>query len=69
MTIPLIARLLEESEHLRPESADPELEAVRMALLIEDVIGVTLEDQQISSDLLLNRKALRSLLADAATPL
>ncbi len=69
MTTPLLDRLLKEWEHLRPESADPDLEAVRLALLIEDVFGVTLTDQQISRDFLLNRKALRSLLADAATPL
>lgn len=69
MTTPLLDRVLAELDQLSPESADPELETVRLALLIEDVLGVTLTDQQISRDFLLNREALRSLLADAATPL
>lgn len=69
MTISLLDRLLAECEHLRPESADPDLQAVRLALLIEDVLGVTLTDEQISRDFLLGPKALKSLLTDAAAPL
>ena len=58
-----VDRLLEEWERLGPGSEDPELEAIRMAVLVEDVLGVTLSDEQISGDLLLAPEALRSLLA------
>ena len=68
MTMSPLDRLLQEWEYQRHESTDPELAALRLALLIEDVLGVTLADQQISREFLLDRNALRSLVVEAATP-
>lgn len=42
-----ISRVLEEWRALRDPAADPELEAVRLAILLEDVLGVTLTDDDI----------------------
>lgn len=44
----LADRLLAESAHLRQET-DPGLDALRRALLAEDVLGITLTDAQIVS--------------------
>ena len=44
------------------QELDPELEAVRLAILIEDVTGVTLTDSQIRLGVLADPVALRRLL-------
>lgn len=46
MTTPPADRLLAEFQHLRPV-ADAELDALRRALVIEDVLGVRLTDAQL----------------------
>jgi len=43
--------------------ADPELEAVRAAILIEDVFGVTLSDAEINPALLAGASAVAALAA------
>ena len=40
----VVKQVLREHEALRRPDADPELEAVRAAILLEDVFGVTLPD-------------------------
>lgn len=60
-------RLLAEWESLRPASADADLEAVRLAIVVEDVLGVTLTDEQMSHSFLLDRHALLGLLTDTTT--
>ena len=44
----LLDRLLVEREHLRARHNDPALASLGMAILIEDVFGITLTDEQIS---------------------
>lgn len=43
--------ILAELARLRGADPDPVLEAMRMALLIEDVFGITLSDEQIDPSL------------------
>lgn len=45
-------RILAEFSRLRDANPDPALEAVRTALLVEDVFGITLSDHQIGPELL-----------------
>lgn len=60
-------RLLAESPHL-PPVADPELDALRWAVLVEDVLGVVLSDEQITSGDLRDPGRLRALVATADPP-
>lgn len=62
MTDGLIDRFLSECEDLGLRDADPQLDAVRMAILVEDVFGVVLTDEQISPAVVGDRAALRNLL-------
>lgn len=62
MSTPPVDRLLEECAHLRP-LADPALDTLRRALLVEDVLGVHLTDPQISREVLTDPAALRRLSA------
>lgn len=54
-------RILAEFAHLRDPGSDPALAAVQTALLVEDVFGVTLTDDQIDPAVLAEPGALRSL--------
>ena len=56
-----IGRLAAESRLGGPRSADGELEAVRTAILVEDVVGVTLRDEEILPGLLGGAAALERL--------
>ena len=58
-------RLVDECAHLRPVE-DPALDALRRALLVEDVLGLRLSDDQIDLALLTDADAL-SALANAST--
>ena len=60
MSTPIVDRLLAECAHLRPLE-DPELDALRRALLVEDVLGVRLTDPQIDQEFLTDPVALRRL--------
>jgi hypothetical protein len=48
----LVAQVLRESEALRDPDADPDLEAVRTAILLEDSLGFVLTDDDIAPDVL-----------------
>lgn len=61
----LVERLLAECAHLR-EEADPELDALRRALLVEDVLGLTLDDGQIAQGVGFDERTLRELVPSAA---
>lgn len=69
MTSAAVDRILRERSFLRSAGDDPELQALRTAILIEDVFGVTLTDEQLGSDLLDDPVALGDLLANRPTSL
>ena len=58
-----VAQVLHDYAALRGGDADPELEAVRAAILIEDVFGVTLSDAEINPAVLADASAVAALLA------
>ncbi len=58
-----VDRLLEEYDATRDPAADPELEAVRAAVLLEDLFDVTLTDDEIDPAVLGHPAAVRALLA------
>lgn len=64
MTITVLDRLLSEWKFARRASPDPELEALQLTLLVEDALGITLTDDQISLAFLLDQEALHRLMAD-----
>jgi hypothetical protein len=60
-------RIIREWESTRrpgATGADPDLEAVRTAVLLEDAVGVVLSDEQITPACLGDPAAVRALLAD-----
>jgi hypothetical protein len=48
----LVEQVLRELEELRDPDGDPELEAVKAAVLLEDSLDVTLSDDDIDPQLL-----------------
>ncbi|MBJ7355774.1 hypothetical protein [Nocardioides sp.] len=48
----LVAQVLREAEELRDPGADPDLEAVKTAILLEDALGIVLTDDDITADVL-----------------
>ena len=67
MTTAEVDRILRESVHLADATDDPQLRALRMAIFIEDVFGLTLSDDQLASGVLGDSTALRALLAPWAS--
>lgn len=67
MTVPVDAFLREYACLPEPLGEDAELRALRTAVLIEDVFGVTLSDEQLDPAVLGDPGALRALLAGATT--
>lgn len=65
MNASLIDRVLAEYEHQRVADADPTLEAVRAAIFVEDVFGLTIPDELIDPSVLVDPVALRTFLASA----
>ena len=59
----IVEQVLREYEALRRPDADPELEAVRTAILLEDVFGVTLPDAEIDPAVLADPAAVAALIA------
>jgi hypothetical protein len=59
----LVEQVLRDYAALRRGDIDPELEAVRVAILIEDVFGVTLSDADISPAVLADASAVAALVA------
>ena len=52
---------LADYARLRDPAGDPELEAVKAAIFLEDVFGVTLTDAQIAPDVIGSDAGMRSL--------
>jgi hypothetical protein len=59
----IIKQVLGDYAALRRDDTDPELEAVRAAILIEDVFGVTLSDAEINPAVLAGPSAAAALVA------
>ena len=57
-----IEQILREWQGLRDADADPELAAVRLAILLEDTLGVTFSDDEIDLAVLSDPDAVRELL-------
>lgn len=68
MNADALERLLAELGHARQVDADPELEALSLAVLAEDVLQVTFTDEQIASGLLRDPDALRAWVTASAPP-
>lgn len=68
MTVPVDALLREYANLAEPFGEDTELRTLRVAILIEDVFGVTLSDGQLDPALLDDPGALSALLDGATTP-
>lgn len=66
MTTPRPDAILAEFERLRDPHPDPELEAVRAALLVEDVFGITVRDQEIDLAVLGDPASLSRLVSQAS---
>jgi hypothetical protein len=58
-----VEQVLREYAAWRRPDADPELEAVRTAILLEDVFGVTLPDAEIDPAVLADPAAVAALIA------
>lgn len=59
-----VDQILQEYEAVRDSSGDPELEALRAAVFVEDVFGIRLCDAEINSDTLGTFDAMRAVLLD-----
>jgi hypothetical protein len=59
----IVEQVLRDYEALRRQDADAELEAVRLAILLEDVLGVTLPDADIDPAVLADASAVATLVA------
>ena len=59
----VVEQVLRDYDALRRPDADPELEAVRAAILVEDVFGVTLSDAEIDAAVLADPAAVAALVA------
>lgn len=67
----VIEQVLRDYDALRQPAADPELEAVSTAILIEDVFGVVLSDAEIDAAVLADRadrSAVAALVARLVEP-
>ncbi|MBK6873130.1 MAG: hypothetical protein IPJ14_14020 [Kineosporiaceae bacterium] len=57
-----VRSVLERFAQMRPSNEDRELNAVTLALLLEDVFGVVLRDEDMDLDLLTDASAVAALL-------
>jgi hypothetical protein len=55
-------RILHEYDASRDPAGDPELDAVKTALFLEDVFGITLSDAEIDPDVLGTAAGIRAVL-------
>ena len=60
----LVEQVLTDYDALRRLGTDPELEAVRAAIMLEDVFGITLSDAEIDPGVLADSPAVAALVAD-----
>lgn len=58
-----IEQVVRDHAALRRGETDPEIEAVRAAILIEDVFGITLSDADIDAAVLTDAAAVSALVA------
>jgi hypothetical protein len=59
----IVEQVLREYTALRRPDTDPELEAVRTAILLEEIFGVTLSDAEIDPAVLADASAVAALVA------
>jgi hypothetical protein len=59
----IVEQVLRDYDALRRPDTDPELEAVRAAILLEDVFEVALSDAEIDPAVLVDASAVSSLVA------
>jgi hypothetical protein len=59
----VVEQVLGDYHALRRPGIDPELEAVRAAILLEDVFGIVLSDAEIDPALLADSSAVAALVA------
>jgi hypothetical protein len=59
----LVDDALRDFARLRDPAGDPELEAVKAAIFLEDVFGITLTDADIDPDVLGSAAGLRSIVS------
>lgn len=59
----LVEQVLGEAEALRERGGDPSLEALRVAILVEDVFGVVLADDEIEAAVLAEPAAVARLVS------
>jgi hypothetical protein len=59
----IVEQVLRDYDALRRPDTDPELEAVRAAILLEDVFEVALSDAEIDPAVLVDASAVASLVA------
>jgi hypothetical protein len=58
-----VVRVLRDYDALRRPDTDPELEAVRAAIMLEDIFGITLSDSEIDPAVLADSSAVAALIA------
>lgn len=58
-----VEQVLAELERWHEPDADPELEAVRLAILLEDTLGITLDDADLDTLRLGGRASVAALVA------
>jgi len=58
-----VVRVLRDYDAWRRPDTDPELEAVRVAILLEDIFGITLSDAEIDPSVLADSSAVTALVA------
>lgn len=68
MTPSQVGRLLHEYEASRDRAGDPELEAVRAAVFLEDVFGIALSDAEIDPDVLGTEDGMRAVVLRRRDP-
>ena len=59
----LVAEVLRDAEALRDPDLDPDLEAVRTAILLEDSLGILLTDADMTPEVLGDPAGVASLVA------
>ena len=59
----IVEQILRDYDALRRPDTDPELEAVRAAVMLEDVFGIALSDAEIDPAVLADPSAVADLVA------
>jgi hypothetical protein len=59
----IVEQVLRDYDALRRPDTDPELEAVRAAIMLEDVFGIALSDTEIDPAVLADSSAVADLVA------